>query len=66
MNARPARCVVVEDSVPGVLGARAAGMTVLGYAGRDDGGELASAGARVFHAMKDLPNLLDLTKETEP
>jgi HAD superfamily hydrolase (TIGR01509 family) len=58
MNARPAGCVVVEDSVPGVRGARAAGMTALGYAGRADGGELASAGAQVFHEMTELPDLL--------
>jgi len=58
MNARPAGCAVVEDSVPGVLGARAAGMTAFGYASGDGGGELASAGARVFHDMTELPDLL--------
>jgi HAD superfamily hydrolase (TIGR01509 family) len=33
MNAAPGRTVVIEDSVPGVLGAVAAGMEVIGYTG---------------------------------
>ena len=52
------RCLVVEDTVPGVLAGKAAGMTVWGFtggshcAGRDIGRELAEAGAdRVFDRM---------------
>jgi HAD superfamily hydrolase (TIGR01509 family) len=63
MNAHPAACVVVEDSVPGVRGARAAGMAVLGYTGHSDGGELSSAGARVFRTMAELPDLLGRLRE---
>ncbi|MFD0593348.1 HAD family hydrolase [Catellatospora coxensis] len=37
MGADPARCVVVEDSRPGVQAARAAGMRVLAYAGGHTG-----------------------------
>jgi HAD superfamily hydrolase (TIGR01509 family) len=33
MRADPARCVVIEDSLPGVQGARAAGMTPIGFLG---------------------------------
>ncbi|CAN5872640.1 HAD family hydrolase [soil metagenome] len=56
MGADPTRCVVVEDSVPGVRAALAAGMRVLGYAGAgsDVAAELAGAGAEVFHQMADL------------
>ena len=32
MGSEPCRCMVIEDSVPGVQGAISAGMTVLGYA----------------------------------
>jgi HAD superfamily hydrolase (TIGR01509 family) len=33
MGVKPARCVVIEDSVPGVTAARAAGMPVVGFTG---------------------------------
>ncbi len=33
MGTKPARCLVIEDSVPGVLAARAAGMAVIGFTG---------------------------------
>jgi HAD superfamily hydrolase (TIGR01509 family) len=60
LKSPPAACVVVEDSPPGARAARAAGMTCLGYAPRDDGARLAAEGARPFHRMEDLPALLAL------
>ena len=57
MGADPEACVVVEDSVPGVQAAVAAGMRALGYA-PSGGGELADNGAEVFSSMALLPKLI--------
>ena len=64
MQASPGRCLVVEDSVPGITGARAAGMTVLGFHGGSHcrpgyDATLRAAGAhRTFDDMRQLPALL--------
>ncbi len=61
----PARALVIEDSLPGVTAAKAAGMTVFGFTGgshcRPGHSErLAAAGAeRVFAEMSALPRLID-------
>lgn len=54
--------VVVEDSLPGVAGGLAAGMTVYGYAAGDVRRQnaLREAGAIVFDDLRDLPELLGL------
>ena len=60
MGHPPARCVVVEDALPGVQAAVAAGMRVLAYAGaaHADAARLGAAGGEVFTAMAELPGLL--------
>jgi HAD superfamily hydrolase (TIGR01509 family) len=64
MQAAPARCIVIEDSVAGIAGAIAAGMPVLGFDGGSHcrpghGDALRAAGAAaVFDDMRQLPDLI--------
>jgi HAD superfamily hydrolase (TIGR01509 family) len=59
MGAEPARCAVVEDTLYGVLAARAAGMRVFGYAGGLTPPERLEGDATVvFQDMRQLPRLL--------
>jgi beta-phosphoglucomutase-like phosphatase (HAD superfamily) len=65
MQTTPERCVVIEDSVPGITAARAAGMTVLGFHGGSHcrpgyADTLRAAGAIVtFDDMRELPGLIE-------
>jgi len=67
MKVQPARCLVIEDSVPGVTGGRAAGMIVLGFHGGSHclpghAEMLRAAGAAVtFDDMRTLPDLIART-----
>lgn len=56
------KSVVIEDSLPGVAGGLAAGMTVYGFAAHAvrRQNELREAGAIVFDDLRDLPELLGL------
>jgi HAD superfamily hydrolase (TIGR01509 family) len=54
-----AECLVIEDSLPGVRAAVAAGMDCLAYAAHSDGALLRAAGAVPFRAMADLPRLIE-------
>jgi HAD superfamily hydrolase (TIGR01509 family) len=64
MQVAPARCVVLEDSIPGVQAAVAAGMRAIGFTGGSHcrpghAGRLRAAGAAaIAHNMLGLPDLL--------
>ena len=60
MGVDPERCAVVDDSHAGCEAARRAGMACFGYAERDDGVRLIAEGAKAFHSMEELPELLGL------
>ncbi|MEU9047984.1 MULTISPECIES: HAD family hydrolase [unclassified Kitasatospora] len=67
MGVLPQRCAVVEDSRPGVLAARAAGMRAFGYAGGVTPAErLEGPGTVVFTAMSALPALLGTRAPVAP
>jgi HAD superfamily hydrolase (TIGR01509 family) len=65
MQASPARCLVIEDSIPGIAGARAAGMAVLGFHGgshcRPGHADTlqATGAAATFDDMRQLPGLIE-------
>ncbi len=54
----PAACLVIEDSVPGALAARAAGMACVGLAPNGDDPALRAAGATLIHGFAELPAIL--------
>ena len=63
MGAAPARCVVIEDSLPGIAAAVAAGMTAVGFSGGGHCGpghaaRLAAAGAAVV--VREMAELLPI------
>ncbi|MBL4892360.1 MAG: HAD family phosphatase, partial [Rhizobiaceae bacterium] len=58
MGVLPKDCVVIEDSLTGVLAAKRANMRCFGYAVDDDAGALENEGAIIFNNMQQLPELL--------
>jgi HAD superfamily hydrolase (TIGR01509 family) len=69
LDADPAACIVVEDSVPGIRAARAAGMTAVGlcagsHCGQGHAEALREAGAH--HVCRDAPALSRFLSERHP
>ena len=62
-NATPDRCVVIEDSIPGVTAAVRAGMRVYGYAAFTPRESLVKAGAIPFTNMMELQTILSDSNE---
>jgi HAD superfamily hydrolase (TIGR01509 family) len=60
MGARPADCVVVEDTPSGVTAAVSAGMRSFGYVADSDERALRRAGAEQLRSLPELPGLLGL------
>jgi HAD superfamily hydrolase (TIGR01509 family) len=60
MEQQPFACTVVEDSLPGIQAARAAGMRVMAYVGatHTDAAALKAAGGHPFDDMAKLPSLV--------
>lgn len=67
LNVLPAQCLVIEDSLSGVVAAQVAGMSVIGFTGgahippEHEAALWAAGVVDVFHSMKDLPKVLEKT-----
>jgi HAD superfamily hydrolase (TIGR01509 family) len=57
----PSRCIVIEDSIPGVTAGVRAGMHIYGHAAFTPAEKLKEAGAIPFASMFDLKDMLALT-----
>ena len=54
MQVEPAKCLLIEDSVPGVQGGVAAGMEVMAYSTRGNSEKLKKAGGLVINDIKEI------------
>lgn len=55
---KPEECIVIEDSVHGVVAAKNAGMKALGFSDLTSPDRLEKAGALPFNSMYQLPDLI--------
>jgi len=60
MGFKPEECAVMEDSLPGILAAKAGGFDVYGFTGEKNKATFEKSGATVFFAMDELYQLLDV------
>lgn len=58
MGFKPGECAVIEDSLPGILAAKAGGFDVYGFANDKNKAAFGKLGATTFSTMKELVNLL--------
>jgi HAD superfamily hydrolase (TIGR01509 family) len=58
MGVAPQSCAVIEDTIVGVEGARAAGMSAFGFCAHFTAEVMTDAGATPFGSMAELPGLL--------
>ena len=71
MKVSPHRCLVIEDSIPGITAAKAAGMVAFGFTGASHCGpghaeRLTTAGADlVFCNMRELPAFIERYANSE-
>lgn len=54
MQVEPAKCLLIEDSVPGVQGGVAAGMEVMAYSKRGNSEKLKKAGGLVINDIREI------------
>ena len=59
MGFKPSECLVIEDSLSGVEGAKRGGFDVFGYTEHDYKSELKSEATGVFNDMKELLQMID-------
>lgn len=60
MGFLPDECIVIEDSVAGVISAVKGGFDVYGFANENNSGALKNEGATVFYSFDELENMLNL------
>jgi HAD superfamily hydrolase (TIGR01509 family) len=60
MGFLPKECIVIEDSIAGVISAVKGGFDVYGFANENNSGALQNEGATVFYSFDELENMLNL------